>query len=964
MPTTVDKIRRALEKRGGIAENEMQALAEDFQAKVQAVNERLDQSVMLLRKGLRSEAIQRVEMTPNALDAAADLEFPEWDEWNEILQFMGIPLPAKLNQDYVAQINEAIIECLPLDALLGRHRRLAIAKAPLSARLRTLRQIARVDSSNSVWNDDVESWEKVRLGQIDAELKLALENEDARQLYQLHKELTGGPWRIVPSSRLIEQSSFAAEAHVRQNQEAELGKLAPRVCAAFEKRDETAVRSLRTQWQTARAKFNLSVPKQLESSVAPAMQWLEDLDRQAVMESERQMAIANLEAKLAAKSSIDEVQGAYDQASRFGEPMPQELSDQVQEISSKPARAAKRKFQLIGAAVGAIVIAMVVGGVMMMSASNKANSRQETIDQMQEYVAAEQYDQAISYYDAVLASQPEIAAIPKMIAFHASAKKAVDKLTLREQLFEKRIAAASTADPAMIDASLLPQLDELAVTPGELARVAELRRRKQEYIADETLRQSDEMIAKVAELQRTFSQLQARGSASGNIQAIKQLESKIARLPNQYRLRSDEALAKQATLRSLVSSTLRRMKDDSMVSGRRSDAINDLLGSRSLEQFSDKLREYSTQSIARTNFIEFQTVMDEEEDWLNVDRINRWLGTLAARLSNGVSSSEANGLIESAGSLNAIVTPNPALDSMPKFIPSMKEIVGRRVILDGVFTLISKHPLSRVVTLPIDSTGGSTATTQYLMYKTYAEQHADQMKRSGSIGVEVVSDELGGVRNRAFPGPLPTIDEEPMKSVLQIIDQKTKQAVSFDQKWEQAFLLQVSEIMVKRKDLDGVVKEWLIFHLLEAGARGSEQLMSLIPMTMRALERRNSVREKWYEPRSKDTELNSELQRLIKVELQIAYKRLASPMANYEKIAGQRLKWVGFLSKTKSGQIEYHLRDAIPEYDGTLYVAVPAPKGGAETSLFPVGHLKQGHINLIPNPVHQVPGRPLFLFPN
>src|SRR6056297_1645622 len=158
MPTTVDKIRRALEKRDGIAEEEMRPLADAYREQVQQVNQRLDDAVMLLRKGLRSEAIQRVEMTPNALDAAAELEFPEWDEWNEILQFMAIPLPPKLNQDHVAQINEAIIESLPLEALLRRHRRLAIAKAPLAGRLRTLRQIARVDSKNAVWNDDLEVW--------------------------------------------------------------------------------------------------------------------------------------------------------------------------------------------------------------------------------------------------------------------------------------------------------------------------------------------------------------------------------------------------------------------------------------------------------------------------------------------------------------------------------------------------------------------------------------------------------------------------------------------------------------------------------------------------------------------------------------------------------------------------------------------------------------------------------------
>lgn len=964
MPTTVDKIRRALEKRDGIAEDAMRTLAEDYQAKVETVNQRLDDSVMLLRKGLRSEAIQRIEMTPNALDAAADLEFPEWDEWNEILQFMGIPLPAKLSQDYVAQINEAIIESLPLDALLGRHRRLAIAKAPLGVRLRTLRQIARVDSSNSVWNDDVESWEKVRLGQIDAELKLALENEDARQLYQVHKELSGGPWRIAPSSRLIQQSAFAAEAHVRQTQEAELGKLAPRITEAFDKRDEATARTLRTQWQSARAKYNLSVPAHLESSVGPAMQWLEDMDRQAVMESERQMAIANLESSLDSKSSLQEVQNAYDEASRFGEPVPQELSDRVEELSSKPAKAAKRKIQLIGAIAGVVIIALVIGGVVVMSATSKANARQKTIDQMERFVAEGQYEQAIHYYNAVQTSDPGIAAAPKMVAFHLSAENAVDKLATREQLFEKRIAAADTQDPALIDASLLPQLDELAVTPGEKARVEVLKRRKAVYVAGEVIQQSDAMIAKVAELQREFSQLQGRGGSNTNILAIKQLESKIARLPNQYRLRSDAALAKQEMLRSLVSSTLKRMKESSMTSGQRSEAINDLISARSLEQFADKLREYSTQSVSRTNFIEFQTVLDEEDNWLNVDRANRWLSTLASRLNNGVTSSEAAALIESAEKLRSIVAPNPALDAMPKFIPAMKEIIGRRAILERTFSLISKHPLAKLVTLPIKTPDGPSATMQYLIYKTFAEQNADRMKRSGSIGVVVVSDELGGTRNRAFQGPLPAIDEEPMKSVIRVVDQKTKNAISFDQKWEQTFLLEVSDIMIRRPDLDGVVKEWLIYHLLDAGARGSERLKRMIPMTMRALDRRNSVREKWYEARPKDTELNASLQRVIKAELQIAYKRLASPLADYEKIANQRLAWIGFLSKGSSGQIEYHMREAIPEYDGTLYVAAPARQGDADTSLFSVGVLNQGHIILTANPVHQVPGRPLFLFPN
>ncbi|MCA9138744.1 MAG: hypothetical protein KDB00_18360 [Planctomycetales bacterium] len=968
MPTTVDKIRRALEKRDGIAEDEMRPLAETYRTKVQEVNQRLDDAVMLLRKGLRSEAIQRVEMTPNALDAAADLEFPEWDEWNEILQFMGIPLPPKLNQDYVAQINEAIIESLPLDALLRRHRRLAIAKAPLGIRLRTLRQIARVDPSSSVWHDDVETWEKVRLGQIDVELKQALENEDSQSLYLLHKELTGEGWRVTPSTRLVEQTAFAAEAHVRSNLEAELNQLAPQINAALEQRNESKARAIRSQWQSVRAKFNVSVPPHLEMAVAPAMQWLEDLDRQAVMESERQMAMADLQTKLESESPIEDVQRAYDQASKFGEPMPQELADRVQELASQPAKRAKRKAIMIASAVAVVVVAAVIGVLKFLESSEKQNAKQEVVDQMQSFVSAEQYNEALDYFNSVLAGQPDVAMLPKMVALKATAQKVVDAELERQERFTKLIAQASHDDPALIDEILLPQLDELAMTPGEHARVDELRKRKAEYTAAEALRQSDELMGKVAEYQRQFNELLSRGNSQANRNAMQQLVTSVARLPSQYPLHSSDAKAKQETLRSRISSEFTRLKDESMVAEQRQEAIDSLLHSRSLEVYSDRLREFSTRTIDRTQFIDFGTVINEEKHWANVDFANAWLATLESKLNSGVTSSEAASLIEAAEKLKATISPNPILQALPNFDDSMREIVGRKVILDGAFSRIAKHPLASLVTLPIPDEESPSGTTNYLLSKTFVEQNADRMNRSGSIGVSVVSDPLGGVRQRAFQGPLPKTIDEPMQSVQLVLGQKSKLAVEFDQRWEQTFIKEISDVM-KRSELDGVIKEWLVFQLLDTAAKGSERFRMMVPRSMQMLTRRSEVRDQWYQSRPKNNEINPEVYGTVSSELKVAYQRFAAPLEDYEKIASHRLKWIGFLSRSPGGQIEYHLRSDESGgdgtlADGTLYVAAPSREGDAETSLLAVGKSQQGHIQLTPNPIFQVPGRPLFLFPN
>jgi hypothetical protein len=202
-----------------------------------------------------------------------------------------------------------------------------------------------------------------------------------------------------------------------------------------------------------------------------------------------------------------------------------------------------------------------------------------------------------------------------------------------------------------------------------------------------------------------------------------------------------------------------------------------------------------------------------------------------------------------------------------------------------------------------------------------------------------------------------------MKSISELVGKESSLAIDFDQKWEQTFLVLVSQVM-RNPDLDGVVKEWLIYELLNAAARGSDRLKKMIPQSLSLLDRRGEVRQQWYQSRPSDTALNEELERMLRAELNIAYKRFAEPLREYRSIAEKRLQWIGFLAKSLSGPMEYHVRGKLPEQDGKLYVVVPGGEGDAETSLRSVGELKQGHIQLTPNPVYQVPGRPFFLFPN
>src|SRR6056297_2589500 len=110
MHPVVEKIRKAMEQRDGLSEEVMSPLALAYGQAVETINERLSEATALLDKNLRSEAIQRASVTPNAIQAAADLDFPEAEEWLEILQFLDVTLPPQSDLEAAQRLNEAIVE--------------------------------------------------------------------------------------------------------------------------------------------------------------------------------------------------------------------------------------------------------------------------------------------------------------------------------------------------------------------------------------------------------------------------------------------------------------------------------------------------------------------------------------------------------------------------------------------------------------------------------------------------------------------------------------------------------------------------------------------------------------------------------------------------------------------------------------------------------------------------------------
>jgi hypothetical protein len=175
----VDRIRGLLQAVDQTRTPELEALAASYARECGEAARRLSRCHRLLQQGLRSEAIQLAEIEPRLLDVIADLDFPERADWDELIQIYGLPDAARFPIESASFLNEAYAEEDPIQDLLRTHRRLALARGPLRARIEVMRKLAAQDANNPIWQEDLRTFEKARFRGIQSDAEDAVRRGDA-----------------------------------------------------------------------------------------------------------------------------------------------------------------------------------------------------------------------------------------------------------------------------------------------------------------------------------------------------------------------------------------------------------------------------------------------------------------------------------------------------------------------------------------------------------------------------------------------------------------------------------------------------------------------------------------------------------------------------------------------------------------------------------------------------------------
>ncbi len=405
----VDDVRSALFNNGQDGDDFLQAAAADYSLAIDEANERLRQCGGLLRKGLRSEAIQLCEIEPNLLDVAGILDFPERDSWNELLALHDIASPAALMLDVAANLNEAYAVEQPLGTLLQRHRLLAMSRGPIKLRLETLRGLAAADPETAIWDEDVRIFEEERVKELEREVPQAIAKGDAVALNALADELEQSPWRIDRPQAFIQQIAAARSLAARQQGLGALGRVADALHSLHAAFDVDGARGARIQWESLFAAWGRFADPALLQGVSVPLEWLREQDELAQQSVRHEAALAALDQALAARRGAADLERLHREAARDGE-VPPELEQSVRRRMAEIDRAARRRMWISVAAFAGFLL--VLGGVittvvMQHLEAAKADAALASLEQL---VRDNNVDEARNFIDQLTAESPQIAA--------------------------------------------------------------------------------------------------------------------------------------------------------------------------------------------------------------------------------------------------------------------------------------------------------------------------------------------------------------------------------------------------------------------------------------------------------------------------------------------------------------------------------------------------------------------------
>jgi hypothetical protein len=964
----VDDIRSTLDSQSVDAVDFLRAAAADYSMACDEANQRLSQCGALLRKGLRSEAIQLCEIEPNLLDAVAILDFTERPEWIETAKRSGIAPPPPMLLDVAAALNEAYALEQPLAALLQRHRLLAMARGSLSERIHILRQLAELDADNPVWQEDLRIFENERLKQIQADVATAERANDVNKLEMLHAELSSPEWKNPPPP---EVAKSAGEAHGRLHYwsvQSQLEAISKDFSIAMSCLRVEQGRTLRSCWYDIIAKSGCQPQEYIANRAAPALKWLQEQDEIERQRQDHKAALDALAQAAGHEKSLRQLQELYYNAAKMGA-VPSTLEERYQSRLTMLQRTAMRRRRLIYAGLFIGSIATTVIAVMLVSHQ--------------------------LYEDKVITAQT-----------------ALKNMTERGQYYEAKELVAKAPKNIQQD----PRIQELA--PSIEKGMADTKKKKTEFSQLLETAQID-----LNQLQKQLANKPGQPTLNRLWGDFDHIEKDINRLSTLAGSEEDRSnVVTISNFKSQINEILQRQVDKAFV-----NQYEDF-NSRLIQIENDKQADFKTQNANLNGYRDKLAAWFEVCNHVSSALLKEHSGAIRDRLYNLENSVKLQGQEEhDEKQITAAVGENSSyVKTLQEFIQhnpqsehtsNFKRVVGESSCWDTIveWNKVAKQ-LRQTGILGIKP---EVAESQYTLLTDVSERFADCEECQSLRQLLPYVRAIGHRDNEGerIETPLKKLFADPLVADVWMVELedgrryycKTKQDVEKrvdyyinfkgdiqgnhllppesakakidrapqvtvarqiqpildnlnDANWERSFC-QMIAIIHKDQAMDAILKMNLLQQVLQTGANASYCLENAFARHLEWFKQSKiNAFANWLEPTQSEINIRNEARRKLEnfPDIDGPCKAVEKDLATIKRNRINQYDWIGWLHRTRDGRWECLMKQA-PAGTGKLFIVCLQTSGG-KSILAPVGQLDRNTTTIDTKSTSAlVEGRPIYL---
>ena len=352
---------------------------------------------------------------------------------------------------------------------MRRHRLLALARAPLAARVDVLRQINARDDLNFSWKTDLVTYESQRLRQIRSEAADARRRDDLTTLDELLSELTGAVWTCEVPQEVLQEVESLHSAVLHKDARLTLEQLVPELDRAHSELDVERATELADRWHKVSESIDLDAADSLSSRVGEALNWVGQQQKQRADQHAFQKCLESIESMLEDHAPFQKLESRFLKAERFGLPIPDLLRNRVAERLDVLQAQSRRRGLLIGF-VATLAVAIVTAATFYhwhnLRSRDLVSQHAHTLAVL---VDQEKWQPALAYFEQLpLAMQHA----PQLMELHGQCQEGLRTENERVAIVAKLLASAEAMDLNSPDYELLRQIKTQAKTADEKQRFA------------------------------------------------------------------------------------------------------------------------------------------------------------------------------------------------------------------------------------------------------------------------------------------------------------------------------------------------------------------------------------------------------------------------------------------------------------------------------------------------------------